>query len=81
MTLRLATADTRSSSARRPEAPLELRSPGVTERAALLALLGDGFHESAEQVGDPPGRSPDNPDDESLVAVERGVVVGTLRAD
>ncbi|MGA7987235.1 MAG: GNAT family N-acetyltransferase [Candidatus Dormiibacterota bacterium] len=76
MTLRLAGDDPRSGSERRPEALLELRSPGVTERAALLALLGEGFHESAEQVGD---RLDATPEDESLVAIESGQVVGTLR--
>ena len=75
MTLRLA-GDARSSSERRPEAPLELRSPTVPDRAALLALLGEGFAETAEQVGD---RFDATPDDESLVAIESGIVVGTLR--
>jgi ribosomal protein S18 acetylase RimI-like enzyme len=76
MTLRLDAGDTRSGSERRPEATLELRSPGVPDRAALLALLGEGFSETAEQVGD---RLDATPDDESLVAIENGVVVGTLR--
>ncbi len=76
MTLRLVAGDPRAGSERRPEASLELRSPGVIDRAALLTLLGEGFHETTEQVGD---RLDATPDDESLVAIESGVVVGTLR--
>jgi ribosomal protein S18 acetylase RimI-like enzyme len=76
MTVSLAAGGIRSGSERRPEAALELRSPAVPDRAALLALLGEGFSESAEQVAD---RLDATPDDESLVAIENGIVVGTLR--
>jgi len=58
------------------ESPLELRPPEPADRAALTSLLEDGFSESAEQVAD---RLEAVPDGESLVAVDEGVVVGTLR--
>jgi ribosomal protein S18 acetylase RimI-like enzyme len=61
---------------RRAEAPLELRRPTRADRPALISLLADGFSESAEQVADRLARWTDG---ESLVAVDGGRVVGTLR--
>jgi ribosomal protein S18 acetylase RimI-like enzyme len=63
-------------SGRRTEPRLELRSPGRSDRAALIGLLEDGFSESAQQVSDRLGVATEG---ESLVAVDRGKVVGTLR--
>lgn len=77
MTLRLPVG---SAGARRTslptEAPMELRPPESADRAALISLLEDGFSESAQQVVDRLGAATDG---ESLVAVDTGVVVGTLR--
>jgi len=61
---------------RRAEASLELHRPTRADRAALISLLADGFSESAEQVADRLARRTDG---ESLVAVDGGQVVGTLR--
>lgn len=61
---------------RRTETRLELRSPGRADRAALIGLLEDGFSESAQQVAH---RLEAATDGESLVAVDEGKVVGTLR--
>jgi ribosomal protein S18 acetylase RimI-like enzyme len=60
----------------RTETPLELRRPRPGDRRALISLLEDGFSESAEQVTD---RLAASTDGESLVALDRGLVVGTLR--
>jgi ribosomal protein S18 acetylase RimI-like enzyme len=77
MTLRLGPG---SADARRPDrrtvTQLELRPPERADRAALISLLEDGFSESARQVAD---RLAAATDGESLVAVDRGAVVGTLR--
>jgi ribosomal protein S18 acetylase RimI-like enzyme len=56
-------------------APFELRSAGGDDRTALITLLGDGFSQSAEQVAD----RLDPPDEHTLVAVDDGRVVGTMR--
>jgi ribosomal protein S18 acetylase RimI-like enzyme len=77
MTLHLpAGGDGAEGAGRRAESRLELRPPELADRAALSSLLEDGFSESAEQVAD---RLEAVPDGESLVAVDNGVVVGTLR--
>jgi ribosomal protein S18 acetylase RimI-like enzyme len=58
------------------ETRLGLRPPGDADRAALISLLEDGFSENAQQVAERLGAATD---DESLVAVDAGNVVGTLR--
>lgn len=77
MTLRLSagSADAGPAGARAGK-PLELRPPGSGDRRALISLLEDGFSESAAQVTD---RLAAATDGESLVALDGGVVVGTLR--
>jgi ribosomal protein S18 acetylase RimI-like enzyme len=57
-------------------APLELRSPTAADRGALLTLLGEGFAETAEQVGE---RLDSTPQEETLIALDSGAMVGTLR--
>jgi ribosomal protein S18 acetylase RimI-like enzyme len=77
MTLRLPVDSAGARRTGRPaEARLELRPPESADRAALISLLEDGFSESAQQVVDRLGAATDG---ESLVAVDAGVVVGTLR--
>lgn len=77
MTLRLPSRSAGAGRAGcRTEAQLELRPPERADRAALISLLEDGFSESAQQVAD---RLEAATDGESLVAVDEGVVVGTLR--
>jgi ribosomal protein S18 acetylase RimI-like enzyme len=77
MTLRLPSGSARAGGAgRRTETKIGLRPPGPADRAALIGLLEDGFSESAQQVVDRLGAATDG---ESLVAVDEGVVVGTLR--
>jgi ribosomal protein S18 acetylase RimI-like enzyme len=79
MTLRLSAGAGSTGAHRagfRSETPLELRHPENADRAALISLLEDGFSESAAQVSD---RLAAATDGESLVAVDGGVVVGTLR--
>jgi ribosomal protein S18 acetylase RimI-like enzyme len=62
-------------SGRQARAPLELRRAAGNDRAALISLLGDGFSQSAEQVAD----RLDPSDEQTLVAVDDGRVVGTMR--
>jgi ribosomal protein S18 acetylase RimI-like enzyme len=77
MTLRLPSGSAGSEqTSRSTETRLELRAPGGADQAALIGLLADGFSESAQQVADRLGAASD---DESLVAVAGGNVVGTLR--
>jgi ribosomal protein S18 acetylase RimI-like enzyme len=60
----------------RPHQPLEFRPSRRDDRTSLLSLLGDAFSESAEEVGD---RLDRGPAEETLVALDEGVLVGTLR--
>jgi ribosomal protein S18 acetylase RimI-like enzyme len=56
-------------------APVELRRAGTRDRAALVSLLGEGFSQSPEQVSE----RLDPSDEHTLVAVDEGRVVGTMR--
>jgi ribosomal protein S18 acetylase RimI-like enzyme len=77
MTLRLSSGSAGAGRTGRPmETRLELRPPGDEDRAALIGLLEDGFSENAQQVAERLGAATD---DESLVAIDAGNVVGTLR--
>jgi ribosomal protein S18 acetylase RimI-like enzyme len=76
MTLRLQPEPSpHAASALRPGPPFELRQAGSRDRAALISLLGDGFSQSPEQVAD----RLDPSDEQTLVAVDGGRVVGTMR--
>jgi ribosomal protein S18 acetylase RimI-like enzyme len=76
MTLRLQPEPSpHAASARRAGPPFELRQAGTGDRAALITLLGDGFSQSPEQVAD----RLDPSDEQTLVAVDAGRVVGTMR--
>jgi ribosomal protein S18 acetylase RimI-like enzyme len=68
----------------RPSAPpsagsgasIELRVASDGDRTALIGLLREGFSETVEQVG---RRIDTAPTEETLVATDEGVVVGTVR--
>jgi len=62
-------------SGRQARAPFELRRAGGSDRAALITLLGEGFSQSAEHVAD----RLDPSDEQTLVAVDDGRVIGTMR--
>jgi len=57
-------------------APLELRRPTAGDRQARTALLMERFGQSAEEIED---RLASYDDGESFIALDRGVIVGTLR--
>ncbi len=76
MTLRLEPAGNTDRRKAVSGVPLELRPPTADDRQARMGLLMERFEETAEEIED---RLTSYEDGESLMALDGGVVVGTLR--